>query len=311
MTISENGRQLSFKFNEPAPCFELSCKILEQENIQNMLPFTARHHNDGEEIIFSLELPNIVHLSEVLDKLGNNDIIDLLYELFFVCEKIEENGFLKKECVWYKYEHIFYDLEQNCPMLAIFPITGEFRYSGGLGWGERLENTVARISEFLSAGRAKQVIDITSMFAGGHLGIGDALDGINRLGAGTSDLLVNKTVLAPDVTLKLLYVSRSGELVFDIKKSDFVIGKDGGEADGIIPDSISKAVSRRHCNIIKLNDKYFVQDLDSTNHTFVNGGFIPAYEIMELADNDIPLPVSLLDFTRQAPSSRSPANRAW
>ncbi len=295
MIVRENDRQLSFLFQEPALCFEMSCKILEQEKISNMLPFEVKHKDSGEELIFSLELPNIAHLSEVLDKFSDNDIIDLLYELFFVCEKVEENGFLKKECVWYEYEHIFYDLENRRPMLALLPITGEFRYGESLSWGGRLEQTVEHIAAFLSANKARRVADIASMFAGGHLGISDALNEINELGLGTSDLLVEKKASEPNAMLRLLYVSRDGELVFNIDEGDFVIGKKESDAGGGIPDTVSRAVSRRHCNIIKLNNKYFVQDLDSTNHTFVNGEFIPPYEIMELADNDI-LSVADVEF---------------
>lgn len=286
MIVREDSGQLSFLFQEPAPCFELSCKILEQENIVNMLPFEVRHRGGSEELIFSFGLPNIVHLPETLDKFSNNDIIDLLYELIFVCEKVEENGFLKKECIWYKYDHIFYDLERKCPMLAVLPITGEFRYCDSVGWGKRLGDAVSHIAGFLPENKAGRVNNIVAMFAGGCLGISSVLDEINRLGAGTSELLVDKAV-EQDTVLRLIYVSRNGDLAFDIARSDFIIGKDKKEAGGVVPDNISRAVSRRHCNIIKLNNRYFVQDLDSTNHTFVNGGVIPAYEIMELSDNDI------------------------
>ena len=37
-----------------------------------------------------------------------------------------------------------------------------------------------------------------------------------------------------------------------------------------------------------MNNKYFVQDLKSVNHTLVNGIMIPPYELTELENNDTP-----------------------
>lgn len=295
MIIKANDRQLTFSFQEADPFLEIGCKILEQENLTNMLPCAQKHNNGKEKLIFKYDAPNIVPLSEVLDKLSNNDIIDLLYELIFICEKVEENGFLKKECIWYKYEHLFYDTDTNRPMLAILPITGEFRYSDGLSWGRRIEAAAAHIVGFLPDKKAKKVRDIIAMFVEGKLTCDETLDEINELGTGSSGLLVDKTMPEPDIGLKLLYVSRDDELSFYIEDKDFVIGKDADRADGIISDELSRAVSRRHCVISKLNRKYFVQDLDSTNHTFVNGEVVPPYEIMELSHSDI-LSVADVEF---------------
>ena len=44
---------------------------------------------------------------------------------------------------------------------------------------------------------------------------------------------------------------------------------------------------------MRINNSYFVQDLDSANHTFVNGIIIPAFQLMELEQSDI---VSIADI---------------
>ena len=76
---------------------------------------------------------------------------------------------------------------------------------------------------------------------------------------------------------------------------DFLIGRDDGSADGVITLEFSRAVSRRHCLITRMNNKYFVQDLKSVNHTLVNGIMIPPYELTELENNDI-LSVADIEF---------------
>lgn len=96
-------------------------------------------------------------------------------------------------------------------------------------------------------------------------------------------------------TLRLLYSGNSGHLTFEVGDRDFLIGRDDAEADGVISRKLSKAVSRKHCLITRLQDKYFVQDLKSVNHTLVNGIMIPPYELMELEENDI-LSVADIEF---------------
>ena len=98
-----------------------------------------------------------------------------------------------------------------------------------------------------------------------------------------------------NTTLKLLYHGNDRELEFCVDDEDFLIGRNADAADGVISMEFSRAVSRKHCLITKMNDKYFVQDLKSVNHTLVNGIMIPPYELMELENNDI-LSVADIEF---------------
>lgn len=65
----------------------------------------------------------------------------------------------------------------------------------------------------------------------------------------------------------------------EITKAIFMIGKDVG-ADYQISDN--NAISRKHASIIFREDGYFIKDLDSTNHTFVNRRLIRGPEEIRL-----------------------------
>ena len=54
-----------------------------------------------------------------------------------------------------------------------------------------------------------------------------------------------------------------------IDKPVFRIGKEHNYVDYFISDNT--AVSRSHADIINKNGNYYVQDMNSTNHTYVNG----------------------------------------
>ena len=71
----------------------------------------------------------------------------------------------------------------------------------------------------------------------------------------------------------------------NIDKPIFRIGKDKHNADYKITNN--PAVSRKHAEIIKKNNEYFILDVGSTNHTFINGDRIEEKKEIPLEDGDI------------------------
>lgn len=71
-----------------------------------------------------------------------------------------------------------------------------------------------------------------------------------------------------------------------ISKTPFTVGKPEGNADGIL---LAGTVSRMHARIYKKEDSegYAIEDLNSTNGTFLNGRRLQAYTRTELKPGDL------------------------
>ncbi len=69
-----------------------------------------------------------------------------------------------------------------------------------------------------------------------------------------------------------------------INKPVFRLGKEEKFADYFVTNNI--AVSRSHADIITRGQRYFVKDLNSKNHTFLNGEELPVQCEMEIHDGD-------------------------
>jgi len=65
---------------------------------------------------------------------------------------------------------------------------------------------------------------------------------------------------------------------------EYVIGKHEAVAEGVLPIS---SVSRKHCTIYFTNGEYFVEDMDSTNGTRVNGVRLPSHQKRSISNGDI------------------------
>lgn len=295
MIVRAIDKQVSFCFQDDDPFLEIGCRILEQEHEEQMLPYIRKQYNGKENLIFCAEDKNVVQLTDVISDFNEEALIDLIYEMIYLNKKIEENGFLKKECIWYKYDHIFFDRANNHIRVAILPISGELRYADGISWYGHFEETITRIASYLPDDKAEQICRLVYLLKTGRITEEDALKEINQWGCSMSGILSDSITIKKDAVLKLLYSGRGGRLEFIVNDQDFLIGRNVEAAEGVIPEEISKAVSRKHCLITKMNNKYFVQDLKSVNHTLINGIMIPPYELMELENNDI-LSVADIEF---------------
>ena len=93
------------------------------------------------------------------------------------------------------------------------------------------------------------------------------------------------TVLNATPKVQTPYFTRvkSGERI-SINKPVFRIGKEKSYVDYFIADNT--AISRSHCNIHTENGEYFIEDTNSTNHTYVNGKIINSNVKVKLASGD-------------------------
>lgn len=69
-------------------------------------------------------------------------------------------------------------------------------------------------------------------------------------------------------TLVLTSTNSKDKIRFVVSKPVFLIGKQEGTVDGVIPKE--KTISRVHCKIIRKGKKYYIQDMGSLNGTYVN-----------------------------------------
>ncbi len=96
------------------------------------------------------------------------------------------------------------------------------------------------------------------------------------------------------VPVAALVIAETGtELPLDFSKGEVLIGRTD-PVSRVFPDvdltphgGYEAGVSRKHCRIIKQGEQFFVEDLQSTNGTKLNGRFIPPNQPQPLKDGDI------------------------
>lgn len=63
----------------------------------------------------------------------------------------------------------------------------------------------------------------------------------------------------------------------------FLLGKNSGQVDGVI---LAEGISRLHARISRQEDRYFIEDLNSTNGTYLNDTALEYHQPREIKKND-------------------------
>ena len=97
------------------------------------------------------------------------------------------------------------------------------------------------------------------------------------------DVYLETTLLHAPMRLPFLVRKSTKEKIL-INRDVFKIGKERSYVDYFVTNN--NAVSRSHADIITRGNKYFVIDLNSKNHTYINDQMLPVQVEMEICDGD-------------------------
>ena len=78
-------------------------------------------------------------------------------------------------------------------------------------------------------------------------------------------------------------LSEDGKLLMTLEQASYTIGKKRGEVELVLSDP---SISRLHARIVKEEDGFYLEDMNSTNGTFKNGLQLQPYEKRKLEEGD-------------------------
>lgn len=194
-----------------------------------------------------------------------------------VLRTIEEKSFLEKAFLVVNPEFIFVKPENGEVCFLIVPLGSGDAQEQYYVWGESVSALVRRLTD--SGSKWHEAADASSegLKRGDSIPLERMLEDIATL-AGDARC-VKSGIDAAVGELELRCENKDGSVAFFIRKPEFVIGKDA-QTDGVIEHN--QAVSRRHCVIRRHTEGWFVADLASTNHTYLDGRKL-------LPDEELPL----------------------
>lgn len=290
MIVEKKAGHLAFQFEDGEEFFELGGKVLDKQQIEMLLPGIHVHYNMKDRLLYDVE--QYVSLEETESELKEKDALYIIRTLFKVLTEVGSNGFIPLEAVQTGTDLIFYELKEKKAYFIVLPVAKEYGTGDYRSWNKRLWDTLDELLGKLTADKEEKIRACLS-------GAGKLVDQIAVLIPVLDELLAKAEEQEHTYTrekqkeLQLFHEGMYGQFAFYIRKKEFIIGKRRDSVDGYL--GVSDAVSRMHCRILHHNDSFFVSDMGSANHTFVNGTLVRAQEEKELAEGD-KLRIADIDF---------------
>lgn len=295
MKINTYEEHISYTFEEADHIWQLAMKQVNNMEIKGALKYIEVIHNGADKLLYGRE--GLRLMSEVVHTINNAELIYLMKKLLDDIRNIGENDYLNMTAIDVNFGRLYYDSHSNTIMFALLPINYECDYHDNTTWSTQLRNTLLTLLSYIFGETDPRYSDM--YYAVNDYSKTDAeimqlvyeYDyGIHQIDYRKSNTGGEGTTIG---TLILEHNSDKGNLIFNINKDKYTLGKSENGVDGVI--HISGMISRVHCTIYKMSDKYLIQDMNSTNGTKINGYTLNPEQYYYLNDGDV-LSMSDVDF---------------
>lgn len=286
LVITQTEEYISFVFDEDS-LSTLEYKVLMNLEKGDFLSAYLMKQNGRQQLLYVI--PGSFHTLETIGcSLEPKMLFYVIDTIDRLCMEIESNGFLKIEHLDMNLRHIVLDMNSGKIQMIYLPVINNVTVMLNKDsiLREMAKELVAHNVNLRVSTRIQQ---LHTDLMDSRIAFSLILEKI-RSGAYDKEMyfdekgtMVVKQQTAPGKRIPYLVVVEN-QMRLEINRPDYVLGKSRDMADGIIYNH--SAVSRKHCRIIEEKGCYYIQDLGSTNGTYVNDRYIMENARVRLHNED-------------------------
>lgn len=267
--IKQDKQYLSYILEDNSKFFPTGYRVMKKQKEKGIISCSKVIFNGQIKLLYPVgERESIFSASEYWEL---KEVYAWMLRLIKVVMEVQENGFLRVEDIDVNLSRIFIDEENKQVYLVVLPLTSDAEFIPN--WNKEFEKALismiglARVRNDMALTQTKQLIQDNS----------SSLEILYRklkmmavdmaLEPDTSNLKKDEELPGGILHLKTRTSQKKIDIV--INKEVFVLGKHPKMSDFAI--DITPTISRQHCQIIKENGGYYIEDLNSKNYTYVDG----------------------------------------
>lgn len=253
-------------------------KVLQGQTTNCFVKCIKQLYNGNMQLLYLTD--NLKPFSSMIPNLEPDNFLIVVSNILADIIDVKHNGFLSCQNIDISFDKIFVDPKTLKVSLVYLPVVKKI-YVDSLMFENELRTSLVKLISAVSTLSSSKVTQFCADLSNGTFSIEELYNRIR--GGGT----FNNAKLMPDkITLmKLVSLNAPVNVVVEITKDEFVIGKKAGIVDGVV--SFNNMISRSHCKISYLNNKYTITDLQSANGTYVNRLRLPPNKPFVIKNGDI------------------------
>ena len=263
--------------------YEVGYKVLRNKENSGFIKCNKVIHNGKIKLVYNTS--KYKSLEEVIINSSIDTFITVINKLMRVAIGVKDNGFIEYKNIISNLKNIFVD-ENNLNVYFIYlPIVNTDRTDKM--FIDEIKRNILKVMDFNSYLRGIQVNNLRF-----NLTTNKTLEEILYDMDNTSDKNIvetidNRGIMIDSVSKRIALkgINTPIDINILIDKDRYLIGSSREYADGVI--TFNKAISRRHCMILKEMNDYYIVDVGSANGTYLNGLRINKNIKMKIKNGDI------------------------
>lgn len=270
----KQGKNLGFLFEEEDKFSAIGFKVSQAPDKSCFLKAAKLRYNGQLKLIYFVE--NYQNLTTMLASVQTGTISVLLYKLLYAISQLPEYGYISCENILISPDDIYFDSKTLEPKLVYIPVVADNSPEAQRQFETRLRRNL------YNAIKSYGQIDIETlkgMLSDTSEGLQDLQKALQKM----ANISGTKVAAVSDARMILQSKLPQYNLRFEVTKDYFTLGR-GKDRDVVL--GFSNMISRKHCSILRKNNKYYLMDEGSTKGTFLNGKKCQPMVQTPLADGD-------------------------
>lgn len=301
MQSSQLQSHIAYTLENTDQLSKLGMKMLQTTQNPYLLHVSTILYNGRTRLLYHTE--GMDALSTMTGRLTGQMTVRILNALAEALREVREKAFWENEFVILETDRIYISDSGMTPKFLLLPVIHSATGQMGREWLESLLQLLKLLKS--AAGADMNQADLQTLFA--QCDRISEMDDLKQMEA-LQELKKLPEILMDNFTgqegqqqeqdsgiktqaetpllqseMELRYTGVLGSFAFYISRENFIIGK-SPDSDGVI--SMNPAISRRHCQISRKENGWYLTDLGSSNHTCLNGQLLSAGQEVCLQEQD-------------------------
>lgn len=273
MLVNTYVDHIAYTFENGENISPLGNRVMNKINRDNIMNYSTITYNGRTKLLYNIE--DLKPLASVIESLPEAEVIAYMKQFIDIIGTVYNNDFINIWAIDVNFVRLYYSSKSRLLKCIILPVNDDCDFHENMTWQQKYRNSLAMFCSqifrtnpdkyaelfYVIMDMSKSEIELTQWFQKFDFGVTRVGDVVSN-----TDNNIIETVSG---VLFLEHSSEMGNLIFRITQKEFIIGKSANNAQGVI--NISSSVSRKHCVIRKMDGSYTLEDLGSSNGTFLNG----------------------------------------